>query len=63
MELNCFGEIEPPIGNKKSGVEGGAIVGKGETGMPEVVGVVVITLVSQDYCHQRSPFEFLLESP
>ena len=62
-EVDCFGEIEAPIGRRKSDVEGGAVVGNAATEILVVTGVPVITLVSRDYHHHKSPSEFLLVFP
>ena len=63
-EVAGFGNIEPPIGMRKSvDVVVDIVVGNAATGMLVVTGVPVIALVSRDYHHHKSPSEFLLEFP
>ena len=63
-EVDCLGNIEPPFGKRKSeDVARDAVVENAAIGMLVVAGVPVITLVSQDYHHHRSPSVFLLVLP
>ena len=63
-ELDCFGEIDPPMGKRKSGgMSREAVVGNAVARVHVVTEGTVITLVVQDHHHHKSPSMFLLVFP